>query len=210
MSVVACNAVSVKCSVLSPQVKQEDLTRMDIRKREAMKATRTAFGADYEANLRMEAGPNPEKLARRKHQISSLYHQAKMKVPTHVPPGSAPLWHASLACMGVLCTPAGTNQPTDSSTGRERLAASVPYCRQRAGIVHEHARWYGFARLALYLQNGMALRQQSSLAGVGAAGVQVPGHQDKSRDTSKVWMVILFFRPEACLMDSCWKGPRVF
>ena len=53
---------------------------MDIRKREAMNATRTAFGADYEANLRKEAGPNPEKLARRKHQISSLYHQAKMKV----------------------------------------------------------------------------------------------------------------------------------
>ena len=53
---------------------------MDIRKREAMNAARTAFGADYEANLRKEAGPNPEKLARRKHQISSLYHQAKMKV----------------------------------------------------------------------------------------------------------------------------------
>ena len=53
---------------------------MDIRKREAMNATRTAFGADYEANLRKEAGPNPEKVARRKHQISSLYHQAKMKV----------------------------------------------------------------------------------------------------------------------------------
>ena len=62
------------------QVRQEDLTRMDIRKREAMNATRTAFGADYEANLRKEAGPNPEKVARRKHQISSLYHQAKMKV----------------------------------------------------------------------------------------------------------------------------------
>ena len=53
-------------------VRQEDLTRMDIRKREAMNATRTAFGAAYEASLRKEAG--------RKHQISSLYHQAKMKV----------------------------------------------------------------------------------------------------------------------------------
>ena len=62
------------------QVRQEDLTRMDIHKREAMNATRTAFGADYEANLRKEAGPNPEKVARPKHQISSLYHQAKMKV----------------------------------------------------------------------------------------------------------------------------------
>lgn len=55
---------------------------MDVGKREAMNATRTAFGADYEASLRKEAGPNPEKVARRKHQISSLYHQAKMKVRT--------------------------------------------------------------------------------------------------------------------------------
>lgn len=70
----------VKCEFELAQVRQEDLTRMDKGKREAMNATRTAFGADYEANLRMEAGPNPEKLARRKHQISSLYHQAKMKV----------------------------------------------------------------------------------------------------------------------------------
>lgn len=73
------------------QVRQEDLTRMDIRKREAMNATRTAFGADYEANLRKEAGPNPEKVARRKHQISSLYHQAKMKVKHIVYPSRIPL-----------------------------------------------------------------------------------------------------------------------
>ena len=70
----------VMFGLMHVQVRQEDLTRMDIRKREAMNATRTAFGADYEANLRKEAGPNPEKVARRKHQISSLYHQAKMKV----------------------------------------------------------------------------------------------------------------------------------
>ena len=70
---------------------------MDIRKREAMNATRTAFGADYEANLRMEAGPNPEKLARRKHQISSLYHQAKMKVPI-------PALHLSGTCMYVVAS----------------------------------------------------------------------------------------------------------
>ncbi|CAL5222966.1 g5407 [Coccomyxa viridis] len=73
------DAIFAGLNVELKEVKQEDLTRMDIRKREAMNATRTAFGADYEANLRMEAGPNPEKLARRKHQISSLYHQAKMK-----------------------------------------------------------------------------------------------------------------------------------
>ena len=41
---------------------------------------RTALGADYEAQLRSAAGPQPDKMARRKHQISSLFHQAKMKV----------------------------------------------------------------------------------------------------------------------------------
>lgn len=68
------------------QVKQEKLKHIDIGKREAANAVRTAFGADYEVKLRQEAGPQPDKLARRKHQISSLYHQAKMKVaPLSVP-----------------------------------------------------------------------------------------------------------------------------
>ncbi len=51
----------------------------------------------------------------------------------------------------------------------------------------------------------MALRQQVLLAGVGATGVQVPGHQDKGRNASKVWVVILGFRPTLCLMDSSWQ-----
>ena len=55
--------------------------------REAANAARSAFGPDYEARLRQEAGPQPEKLARRKHQISSLYHQAKMKVQRDARPG---------------------------------------------------------------------------------------------------------------------------
>lgn len=53
---------------------------MDATAREAANATRTAFGVDYEARLRSEAGARPEKMARRKHQISSLYHAAKIKV----------------------------------------------------------------------------------------------------------------------------------
>lgn len=62
------------------QVKQEKLKHMDAGKKEAANAARTAFGADYEARLRAEAGAQPDKLSRRKHQISSLFHQAKMKV----------------------------------------------------------------------------------------------------------------------------------
>jgi len=61
------------------QVKQEKLRYIDPVAKEAMNATRTAFGADYEARLRAEAGAKPDKLSRRKHQISSLYHNAKMK-----------------------------------------------------------------------------------------------------------------------------------
>jgi hypothetical protein len=62
------------------QVKQEKLKYVNPMIKEAANAARTAFGTDYEASLRKEAGPAPDKLARRKHQISSLYHQAKMKV----------------------------------------------------------------------------------------------------------------------------------
>ncbi|KAK9803561.1 hypothetical protein WJX73_010641 [Symbiochloris irregularis] len=61
------------------EVKQKDLTQMDAATREAANATRTAFGNDYEARLRSEAGAKPDKTARRKHQISSLYHAAKLK-----------------------------------------------------------------------------------------------------------------------------------
>ena len=53
---------------------------MPPEQREAKNATRTAFGADYEQRIRDEAGDEPEKKAKRKHQIHSLYHQAKMKV----------------------------------------------------------------------------------------------------------------------------------
>ena len=34
---------------------------------------------DYESRLRREAGPAPGGKAKRKHQIGSLYHAAKMK-----------------------------------------------------------------------------------------------------------------------------------
>lgn len=62
------------------QVHQASLTKMDAMARESANAARTAFGADYEARLRSEAGSKPDKTSRRKHQISSLYHAAKLKV----------------------------------------------------------------------------------------------------------------------------------
>lgn len=62
---------------------------MPPEQREAKNATRTAFGADYEQRIRAEAGDEPEKKAKRKHQIHSLYHQAKMKVSSH----NQALWH---------------------------------------------------------------------------------------------------------------------
>ncbi len=61
-------------------MKQEKLKHVDPGKKEAANAARTAFGPDYEARLRKEAGALPDKLARRKHQISSLFYQSKMKV----------------------------------------------------------------------------------------------------------------------------------
>jgi len=41
-------------------------------------ATGAAFGPDYEAKLRASAGDKPSDVARRKHQIGSLLHDAKL------------------------------------------------------------------------------------------------------------------------------------
>ena len=78
-------AIALRCCLhdsLCPrcQVDQKKLTYVNPTAKAEANAARAAFGTDYEATLRREAGPQPDKLARRKHQISSLYHQAKMKV----------------------------------------------------------------------------------------------------------------------------------
>ena len=41
-------------------------------------ALRIAYGANYEAQIRAEAGAAPSKLAKSKNQIGSLFHQAKL------------------------------------------------------------------------------------------------------------------------------------
>ena len=62
------------------QVNQADLKYVNPAARAAAGGARAALGADYELKLRSEAGPMPGKLAKRKHQISSLYHHAKIMV----------------------------------------------------------------------------------------------------------------------------------
>ena len=85
--------ITIRCAFCAAlQVKQKDLTHMDATVREAANATRTAFGNDYESRLRSEAGAKPEKNARRKHQISSLYHAAKIKVCSALAPQSSLLF----------------------------------------------------------------------------------------------------------------------
>ena len=65
---------------MSLQVNQADLKYVNPAARAAAGGARAALGADYELKLRSEAGPMPGKLAKRKHQISSLYHHAKIMV----------------------------------------------------------------------------------------------------------------------------------
>ena len=62
------------------QVNQADLKYVHPAAREAAGGARAALGTEYELQLRSEAGPAPAKLAKRKHQISSLYHHAKIRV----------------------------------------------------------------------------------------------------------------------------------
>ena len=53
---------------------------MDASQKADLNAMRTAFGSDYEQRLRKEAGAMPSRLARGKHQLGALYHQAKLQV----------------------------------------------------------------------------------------------------------------------------------
>ncbi|KAL4854611.1 hypothetical protein ACK3TF_004764 [Chlorella vulgaris] len=61
------------------EVRGDQLKYMDPGQRAGVDAIRNALGADYEAKLRAEAGGDPSKMAKRRHQISSLYHYAKQK-----------------------------------------------------------------------------------------------------------------------------------
>ncbi len=135
-------------------MKQDKLKYIDPGKKEAANAARTAFGADYEAKLRQEAGALPDKLARRKHQISSLFYQAKMKVRrigTCSCAGPAECWTISAAMKLISKL---TRAP------REQIAAAKWLChcscgclrsgsqRQNIGRAHCHhpARHQGFYR----------------------------------------------------------------
>ena len=71
-------ASSAGGGIVFKEIKADDVKHMEPGKRAEADAFRNAFGADYEAKLRTEAGAQPSRLARSRHQIGSLYHQAKM------------------------------------------------------------------------------------------------------------------------------------
>ena len=63
------------------QVNQKELTYVPPAQKEAQAGVRAALGPAYEQKLRAEADKVlPSKISKRKHQINSLYHAAKMKV----------------------------------------------------------------------------------------------------------------------------------
>ena len=69
------------CARGGAQVNQAKLTYMDPAQKEAQAGVRGALGKAYEQQLRAEADAvAPDKLSKRKHQINSLYHAAKLKV----------------------------------------------------------------------------------------------------------------------------------
>ena len=60
------------------EIRADDVKYMDPSARAEVDAVRNALGADYEAKLRAQAGAAPTRLARSRHQIGSLFHQAKL------------------------------------------------------------------------------------------------------------------------------------
>lgn len=62
------------------EVNADKLKYVDPSVKESMKGVRSALGAEYEMQLRASAKPfTGNKVARRKHQIGTLYHNAKMR-----------------------------------------------------------------------------------------------------------------------------------
>eukprot|EP00887_Chlorella_sp_A99_P003398 scaffold7.g3398.t1 len=59
------------------EIRADDVKFMDPAARAEVDAIRNALGADYEASLRAQAGAAPSRLARSRHQIGSLFHQAR-------------------------------------------------------------------------------------------------------------------------------------
>ena len=183
------------------QVKQEKLRYIDPVAKEATNATRTAFGADYEARLRAEAGAKPDKLSRRKHQISSLYHNAKMKArPPARPdlPGRGPgrSVQRSGATAPSLLHPAHTAgrpcQPPCLHSGLPGLATGPTACTPAPGAPTGGCR---------------------GRAGAGDAGHAQPGHEDQGADAGQVWLVApaaaqgprcKFHSVQACGMSRGW------
>lgn len=60
------------------EINQASLTHLH-KPAETMLETGKAFGPQYQQELMKQAGPKPDKLAKRKHQIGSLYYEAKAK-----------------------------------------------------------------------------------------------------------------------------------
>eukprot|EP00882_Tetradesmus_deserticola_P006407 GHRQ01006740.1.p2 GENE.GHRQ01006740.1~~GHRQ01006740.1.p2 ORF type:complete len:134 (+),score=74.79 GHRQ01006740.1:22-402(+) len=62
------------------EVKADSIKYVDPAQREAAQGMRAALGSDYAAKLRSEAAPHAgSKLARSKHQIGTLFANAKLR-----------------------------------------------------------------------------------------------------------------------------------
>ena len=62
------------------EVKADDVKHVDPAQREAAQGMRSALGSDYAQQLRSQAAPHTgSKLARSKHQIGTLYANAKLR-----------------------------------------------------------------------------------------------------------------------------------
>jgi proline-rich protein PRCC len=67
-------------SIQFQEVDASRLKHVDPARREANEGMRAALGTGYAAALRAQAAPfEGDKMAKRKHQIGTLFHNAKMK-----------------------------------------------------------------------------------------------------------------------------------
>jgi proline-rich protein PRCC len=76
----AGGASAMAASIQFQEVNASALKYVDPSRREANEGLRAALGTGYAAAIRAEAAPfEGDKMAKRKHQIGTLFHNAKMK-----------------------------------------------------------------------------------------------------------------------------------
>jgi hypothetical protein len=160
----ACTRPPAPPATAPAQIRADSIRASDAGARAAADSARTALGAGYEARLRREAGPDPSKLARRKHQIGSLYHSAKLQELEALEKVGGAAEGGFRPCRVPACTCNNIGNPGGGCL--PAWSGDAPVTTNAPATPSTHARPTPSACAAAHL-----------------------GHEEQGRDAAQVWLV---------------------